>query len=176
MQMALPLWYVRVFNRNEPIKYADILVVVAFLAFLLVEIIADEQQWSFQTKKHKWLKDKKLEKNSQFTEQDFKRGFLTKGLFSCSRHPNFFSEMSLWWIIYLITLTSQLTALSSNFNYTLLFNKTIYGTFLLTLLFQGSTKLTESISVAKYPDYKKYQKQVSRIIPGLCFSGKSKSL
>jgi steroid 5-alpha reductase family enzyme len=41
----------------------------------------------------------------------------------------------------------------------------IVGPALLTLLFQGSTHLTEQISRRKYPDYARYQRSTSRIIP-----------
>ncbi len=36
---------------------------------------------------------------------------------------------------------------------------------LLTLLFQGSTDLTEKLSVRKYPRYRQYQKKVPRLWP-----------
>ena len=44
-------------------------------------------------------------------------------------------------------------------------NPTIIGTFLLTLLFQGSTALTEFLSSSKYPAYRQYQQTTSRFIP-----------
>ncbi len=52
----------------------------------------------FQTKKYKWLseKDKNIKNVNNYTKEeleDFKRGFLTKGLFKYSRHPNFFGEL-----------------------------------------------------------------------------------
>ncbi len=44
-------------------------------------------------------------------------------------------------------------------------NPTIVGPALLTLLFDGSARFTESISAGKYPDYADYQRRVSRMIP-----------
>ena len=41
----------------------------------------------------------------------------------------------------------------------------LVGPLLLTLLFQGSTKMTEDISVSKYPEYRRYQETTSRIVP-----------
>jgi len=42
----------------------------------------------------------------------------------------------------------------------------------LTLLFQGSTDLTEKLSVRKYPGYKRYQKRVPRLLPWFSKVGK----
>ena len=36
---------------------------------------------------------------------------------------------------------------------------------LLTLLFLGSTRFTESISLSKYPSYAQYQKRTSALLP-----------
>lgn len=44
-------------------------------------------------------------------------------------------------------------------------NLTIVGPTLLTILFQGSTPLTEYLSSSKYPAYKQYKERTSRIIP-----------
>src|SRR5690606_30991597 len=82
-------------------------------------------------------------------------GFVYTGLFAYSRHPNFWSEMTLWWSIYLFSV--------SGFGWV---NFSVIGTILLTLLFQGSTAFTESITVKKYPMYKRYQATTSRFFPG----------
>jgi steroid 5-alpha reductase family enzyme len=37
----------------------------------------------------------------------------------------------------------------------------------LTLLFQGSTRMTEELSLTKYPSYGEYQRTTSRLIPWL---------
>jgi steroid 5-alpha reductase family enzyme len=42
---------------------------------------------------------------------------------------------------------------------------TVLGAALLTLLFIGSTRFTESITLAKYPEYAEYQATTSSIIP-----------
>lgn len=46
-------------------------------------------------------------------------------------------------------------------------NWTIVGPLILTGLFQGSTDLTEKLSVKRYPRYKAYQKTTSRLWPWL---------
>jgi len=65
---------------------------------LLLEFIADNQQYSFQTFKH----SSQLNRNEWFgarilwTKRDADRGFITRGLWAWSRHPNFFCEQTLW--------------------------------------------------------------------------------
>jgi steroid 5-alpha reductase family enzyme len=36
---------------------------------------------------------------------------------------------------------------------------------LLTLLFVGSTRFTESITLSRYPEYEFYQRQTSAVVP-----------
>ena len=61
----------------------------------------------------------------------------------------------MWWSYYLFSVAAGAGWL----------NWTILGAGVLTLLFQGSTTLTERISVRKYPAYAEYQKTTSRLIP-----------
>jgi protein-S-isoprenylcysteine O-methyltransferase Ste14 len=39
------------------------------------------------------------------------------------------------------------------------------GAALLSLLFQGSTRFTEELTLAKYPAYADYQRTTSRLLP-----------
>jgi len=134
--------------RNNPLNLWDFVSFVLFAFFLTIEIVSDQQQWNFQTEKKRLTSINKL-------EGEYKTGFIRSGLFKYSRHPNFFAEMMLWWSYYLFSVSS-----SGHF-----VNFTISGTILLTLLFQGSTLLTEYITKSKYPQYALYQKSVSRFIP-----------
>jgi steroid 5-alpha reductase family enzyme len=142
----------------SPIKYAyqgelntfDYALVALWVALWLGEVVADEQQWAFQTKKYEYLNQGK--KINQIPKP-YSEGFITSGLFKISRHPNFFCEISLWWVIFAFSFNS----------YGL--NICVLGAVLLNLLFLGSTSLTEQISCAKYPKYLEYQKQVSRLVP-----------
>lgn len=61
--------------------FTDILGLAIFVFGLTFEIIADRQ-------KSKWVADKKAKKHSE--------EFLTHGLWSKSRHPNYFGESTLW--------------------------------------------------------------------------------
>jgi len=61
--------------------WTDILGIAIFLFGITFEVIADRQ-------KSQWSKEKKEKKHSE--------EFLTRGLWSKSRHPNYFGEITLW--------------------------------------------------------------------------------
>jgi steroid 5-alpha reductase family enzyme len=142
--IALPAW-AAFEGRVTPLGPLDALATVGFVLFLAGETIADEQQWRFQGAKHA-----KSARGALPAEE-----FLTKGLFAWSRHPNFFCEQAMWWLIYLFAVAAGAGWL----------NATIGGAVLLTLLFQGSTTFTERISLEKYPAYRAYQRTTSRLLP-----------
>jgi steroid 5-alpha reductase family enzyme len=123
----------------------DVVVAVVFLAFLIGETVADQQQWDF----HGW---KRAEADAGRTPE---RRFLQAGLFRFSRHPNFFFEQAQWWMVFLF---GAIAAGS-------LWQWTVLGAFLLTLLFVGSTKFTESITLTRYPEYAEYQRRTSAVVP-----------
>jgi len=156
MAFSVPIWYVQT-NQAEPLNFYDFILTGLFLLFFAIEVVADEQQWAFQKIKKLFNKRSNTHTLTQEEINDCRRGFLTRGLFRYSRHPNFFGELSMWWTIYLFTLNN------SNFH---LVNYSIAGAVILQLIFLKSTPLTERISQSKYPTYSEYQAQVSRIIPG----------
>lgn len=128
----------------------DALFVAAFLAFLVGETIADQQQWVFHRRK----------KQAGGT---LAPGFATTGLFRYSRHPNFFFEQAQWWAFYAIGATAAVTSGAGVIGGVL--NPTIIGSALLTLLFIGSTIFTESITASKYPAYADYRRTTSMLVP-----------
>jgi steroid 5-alpha reductase family enzyme len=71
---------------------------VLALIDLVVEFTSDNQQYSFQTYKRTGIIEKNewLGAQIQWTPEDAKRGFVTKGLWAWSRHPNFFCEQAFW--------------------------------------------------------------------------------
>jgi steroid 5-alpha reductase family enzyme len=132
-------------NRGTPFGVLDLIVTVAFVGLLVMETVADQQQWNF----HQW---KKKEVAAGRTPQP---GFLTTGLFSTSRHPNFFAEQAQWWVLFFFGAIAADSVMQW----------TIVGPVLLTALFIGSYRLAEEISSSKYPAYVEYQKRVSPLIP-----------
>jgi len=142
--LALPAW-VALERRAAPFGALDAAATALFLLFFAGEVVADEQQWRFQT-------DKQARKGRG---EPVAAEFLTTGLFRFSRHPNFFCEMALWWSFYLFAVAAGAGALDAS----------IAGAAVLTLLFQGSTRLTERLSREKYPAFAEYQATTSRLIP-----------
>ena len=139
---------------SAPLGTTDAALAVLFVVLLVLETWADETQWAFQSRKHAMSPSERTRAGG-----DFSRGFLTSGPFRYSRHLNFFSEQCLWLVFAGFPLASG--AVSSYASGALL------GPLLLIGLFQGSTWITEMITVAKYPAYKEYQKTTSRLLPWL---------
>lgn len=133
----------------------DAFVAALVFGFILFETIADRQQMTFQTKKYEWL-------NQGHALEDlpspYDKGFNTHGLWGRSRHPNYFAEQSIWLALYLFCISAGVT------NY-VLFNWTLIGSMFLILLFIGSSKFSEGISLQKYPDYQDYTRKVSKYLP-----------
>ena len=142
--IALPAWTAYQ-HRDTPLGLFGTLLVIAFLACTLGETIADQQQWNF----HAW------KKSEQAAGRTPNPQFCQTGLFKVSRHPNFFFEQAQWWIFFLIGAQAAGSVLQW----------TVLGPFLLTLLFVGSTRFTEQITLSKYPEYADYQRTVSQQIP-----------
>jgi steroid 5-alpha reductase family enzyme len=136
-------------------SWFDALIAGLLLAFIILETIADKQQMAFQTKKYQLLKEgKRLED----LPSPYNKGFNTDGLWGRSRHPNYFSEQSIWIVVYFFCISAGVT------NY-IFFNWTLVGSMFLILLFMGSSMFSESISIQKYPDYNDYIKEVPKYVP-----------
>lgn len=165
---ALPMWRIQT-HPQDNLNLLDLVFTILFIIFFIIEAVADEQQYSFQTQKYEWINEQKSEgpkssksKFSQDQIEDFKRGFLVKGLFSYSRHPNYFGDIFLWWCIYAFSLSAQYSNLTSMFS---LFNYSMLSALLMSYLFQLSVAVTEKISAGKYPEYSYYQSKIGRILP-----------
>jgi steroid 5-alpha reductase family enzyme len=125
--------------------WPDVLAAVVFLGFLVGETVADQEQWTFQKRKRAEIEAGRRPASN----------FVTTGLFAWSRHPNFFFEQAQWWTVYAFGAIAAGAVL----------NWTIAGAVLLTLLFVGSTRFTESISLSRYPEYAAYQQRISMLVP-----------
>ena len=136
-----------------PFGWVDGIAAVLMLGFIIWETVADEQQWAFQTKKWAMLKEgKELEE----LPAPYNKGFNTLGLWSRSRHPNYFAEQAIWVAFYVFSIGAGMGII----------NWSIIGALLLIVLFQGSSSLAEEISGGKYPEYEKYCRSVPRFFPG----------
>ncbi len=137
---------------KEPFGVADAVAAVLMFGFIVLETVSDEQQWRFQTKKWGMINGgKKLED----LPEPYSKGFNTTGIWSRSRHPNYFSEQSIWISFYVFSIGAGIGV----------FNWSFIGAALLVVLFIGSSAFGEEISSSKYPEYADYKKKVSKFIP-----------
>lgn len=95
--IALPA-YEAAKQPHTPLETSDYVLFVAGLVINAIEFTADNQHQSF----HKYKSTGQIDKNEwigvniQWTPEDAKRGFITKGLWAWSRHPNFACEQLCW--------------------------------------------------------------------------------
>lgn len=132
-------------GQDQDLNFIDFLAIFLFVFLLIMEAISDNQMWTFQQQKKR-----RMEAGEPVTQL-----YVTDGLFRYCRHPSFFCEMGMWYVFYLfgVASTGQWIHWSG------------FGLASLTLIFFGSTRLTESISVARYPSYREYQAATPRLIP-----------
>jgi steroid 5-alpha reductase family enzyme len=130
-------------------------VISRILAVLLIlETLADQQQWNYQQAKASYKATGKVPEG--FTKEDLDRGFVVSGLWSIVRHPNFTCEQAFWLGVYQWGCWQTET----------MWNWAGVGALGYCAVFQGSTRLTEDITGKKYPEYKEYQRLVNCFVPG----------
>jgi steroid 5-alpha reductase family enzyme len=132
----------------SPFGIYDYLLAVIFVILVIIEFIADQQQYDFQTEKHRRI-------NSNLPLEEYENGFVTTGLWSYVRHPNYACEQSIWIVFYLFSVAATGEWI----------NWSVAGAVLLVILFKGSSDFSEEISAKKYAAYKVYQSRVPRFIP-----------
>ncbi len=136
---------------GKPLGIWDYVLAGGFIVSVIIEAIADQQQWDYQNKKHQAIKGEIEMTNI------YKRGFLDSGLWGVVRHPNYAAEQLVWILFYLFTISA--TGIWVNW--------AITGCLLLVILFKGSSDFSEEISGEKYSEYEAYRKRVGRFVPGL---------
>ncbi len=134
---------------DTPLGWLEYLATGLILFFIILETIADQQQWVFQNEKYRKIKA------GEKLEGDYAAGFNRSGLWGKMRHPNYLAEQAIWVGIYLFSVAATGAWI----------NWSIAGCLLLVILFQGSSDFSEAISAEKYPQYKDYQKSTGRFFP-----------
>lgn len=134
---------------DAPLFWADYLIAGIYLSLIIIETVADQQQWVFQKEKYRRINA------GEKLDGKYEKGFVAEGLWRYMRHPNYACEQSIWITFYFFTVAASGEWL----------NWSIGGCLLLLTLFQGSSDFSEGISADKYPKYKEYQKKVSRFVP-----------
>ena len=142
---------------QTPLGWLDYLAAVLMAGMIVFETVADNQQWRYQTAKQACLRA------VEPLTGNYAKGFLDRGLWAYSRHPNYFAEQMIWVAFYGFAVAASGQWL----------NWSIAGCLLLILLFQGSSTFSEAISAEKYPEYAAYQRRVPRFVPWGLFTGKA---
>lgn len=136
---------------HVPLNGYDYLATVLILVFILVESLADNQQYNFQTEKYR------LKNAGEPLTGEYADGFKSSGLFAIVRKPNYAGEQAIWISFYIYSIGAV--------NAQKFVNWSMSGWILLCLLFQGSGWLTEKITLEKYPKYAEYMKEVPLYVP-----------
>jgi len=195
--LGMPTFIASALQPHTDLATSDYVLAFIALSILAFEFIADNQQYAFQTYKHSYLAHAKGEKTVEpydekkqwplarldWTPSDARRGFITKGLWRYSRHPNFACEQSFWWIITLFPLMAPSPPDLPSFpSIAILSNPDLRKAALeaffkkagllllpalaLSVLFFSSGPYTEAITKKKYPTaYAAYQKRVGMFLP-----------
>ena len=139
-----------------PFGWVDILAAVCAVGFLVLETVADEQQWRFHQNKKRLLEQQ--HKQLERLPAPYDLGFNTTGLWNRMRHPNYLGEQGIWLSLYLFAVGAGAACRG-------IFHWSLIGPLFLVLLFMGSSTLGESISARKYPRYKDYMARVFKYLP-----------
>lgn len=130
------------------IQLWDWVIAAAIIAAVVIEYIADQQQYDFQTEKYRRI-------NNGEDLGPYSKGFVDTGLWKLVRHPNYAMEQSVWLLFYGFSVVSTGEWI----------NWSMAGCLLLVVLFKGSSDFSEELTAAKYPDYTNYQRKTPRFIP-----------
>lgn len=153
--LAITLPSLVIMESTKSFGAVDIIATIFMFAFLVYEVIADRQQNKFQVKKYEYL-NKGMKLNE--LPEPYNRGFNVAGLWKYSRHPNYLGEQGIWVSLYAFVIGAGVATWG-------IFNWSIFGCMLLLMIFMGSSRMAEGISLKKYPEYKEYQKKVFRYLP-----------
>ena len=134
---------------DAPMNWLDYAAIFIIIFLLIIETVADQQQWDYQQEKHR-MKREGIPLTGKYA-----LGFTHTGLWRISRHPNYFAEQAIWVVFYFFSVAATDRWL----------NWSVAGALLLVILFKGSADFSEGISLEKYPGYKDYVKSTPRFIP-----------
>eukprot|EP01068_Selenidium_serpulae_P008271 Selendium_serpulae@DN4941_c0_g1_i2.p1 len=139
---------------RKPLMNSDVALAMLFLLLLVMETMADNQQFKYQQYKRLKKVDRRSE-DPRLAEANVAKGFIDTGLWSVSRHPNYFAEQAMWVTFYCFSVVSSGK----------LFNWSLLGLIPLLTLFRGSIEITENLTASKYRGYNQYQKNVPMLVP-----------
>jgi steroid 5-alpha reductase family enzyme len=146
---------------KSPLYWLDYVAAILYLTAVIVETIADNQQFAFQKEKYR------LRATGARLTGEYADGYKQSGLFAIVRKPNYACEQFIWISFYLFSIAATRGEQ--------LWNWSGMGWILLCLLFQGSGWFTETITISKYPKYKEYKKSTPLYLPSPLQLFKSKA-
>lgn len=135
MLISFPVAYVNITNGID-FNFVTILGMVIWIVGFFFESVGDHQLKTF------------------LSRPSNKGKLMTKGLWSLTRHPNYFGEATQWWGIYII-------AIGKISNFWLIFSPLLITLF---LLFVSGVPLLEKKYEGR-PDWEEYKKKTSKFIP-----------
>ncbi|KAJ7598978.1 hypothetical protein C8J56DRAFT_815284 [Mycena floridula] len=187
MMLSYPTYIAVAEQPHTALVLSDIALALTSLIILGLEFTADNQQYAYHSFKHSFLGTAEpYDEMKQWpgarlawSVEDAKRGFVTKGLWAYSRHPNFACEQSFWWIMTFMPLmlrpslphytihdimafvqARDTISAQQVFGFCAQF-KDLLPAISLSALFYSSTLFTEGITRSKYPDaYALYRSRV----------------
>ena len=145
---TLPI-LVAMYDQVQSLGMIDYVLATIFIGFVVLETIADQQQWNFQKEKHRQMN------LTGKVDGIYTKGFTHTGLWKYMRHPNYLAEQAIWISFYLLGANASGEWI----------NWSVAGCMLLLVLFQGSSDFSEAFSAEKYPEYKEYMKKTGRFLP-----------
>jgi len=135
---CVPLYY-SITSTSTFFSVFDIIGIIIVLGAIILETVADEQLRNFAKTKQK-------------------DEYMTKGVWSVTRHPNYFGEVCFWWGLFFFAITIIIADKSTIW--------VIVGPVCITILFLiVSIPLMENKLMKKYPSYSDYKSRVSSFIP-----------
>ncbi|KZT05176.1 DUF1295-domain-containing protein [Laetiporus sulphureus 93-53] len=172
--LGIPM-HIAIFQQPARLSTFDYVLGALALIDIVLEFVSANQQYLFQIYKHMGIHEKNewIGARIKWTPRDAKHGFVTRGLWTWSRHPNFFCEQTFWSTYAanaLITLFPLLAPESPNLPFlsttSMMPLWLLMPALILCVLFFSSTCFTESISLSKYPEvYSAYCEHVAMFIP-----------
>ena len=149
MAFALPV--AAAFRSKAPLGALDLAAAAGYLVLVAGEATADLQMFRYQKEKYR-------RRDAGEPAGPYARGFIETGLWAYTRHPNYFCEVTLWYVFYIFSVAATGQWL----------NWTLFGCVFLSGLFLppgASLDVTEALSSRKYKAYPEYQASVSRFFP-----------
>lgn len=141
-----PALYFAWMERGTALCRLDYVAAFGCVCAVGLQAMADVQQWTFQIRKRK---------SERKAGSDEAVGFCRSRLFAWCRHPAYFAEIAMWSSFYIFSVAASNRWL----------NWCAVGPVLYVVLFLGTARLTEHISVSKYPAYAEYQRNVPCLYP-----------